>query len=87
MFWGIAVLVMFVLFVTAKGELPIYISFFSPQQNTSDNTPNSASISPSQANTINNQPFPGLGGPIPNPFPVQPNTGGLPPFVPPMNYQ
>jgi hypothetical protein len=42
MFWGIAVLVMFVLYITANGELPIYISFFSPQPNTSDVTAASA---------------------------------------------
>ena len=38
MFWGIAILVMFLLYITAKGELPIYMSFFRPQPNTSDNS-------------------------------------------------
>ena len=86
MFWGTAILVMFLLYITSKGELPVYMAFFRPQPNTSDN---SAVITPAQAAIINARtiPAPFGGTPLPNPFPVQPNSIAIPPFVPPENFQ
>lgn len=65
MFWGIATLVLFLMFVTAKGELPTYIGFFTPQPNTSDTTSNAAAIGAAAASSV---PF--MGG--------QPAATGLP---------
>ena len=52
MFWGISVLVLFLLFVTAKGELPTYIGFFTPQPNTSDTSAGATAISTAAGQTV-----------------------------------